>query len=160
MVYIIHYMKYFLATILLTTLIAPATYAQTPVTTPSTPQGTTFETSTEVSLLNRKTTAVKSLQELSSWLGTVLLRVQLATARLTTNGVNTTEAEIAITAARAALTTAQSELALFIAVPVDNKPETLTALRTHAKNTEEALKNARTQITVSLNALQTTLQTQ
>lgn len=163
MVYNRHHMKYFFALLLASMLIAPATHAQTEITkqnTSGTPTAIFDVSPTGTSLETRKEVTTKNLQELSTWLSTMLLRVHLATNRLTTNGIDTTNATAEIASAQEALTLAKKELSLFIATPVDAKPETLVTLRTHAKNTEDALKKAKTHISGSLLSLQLALQTQ
>lgn len=156
-------MKYFFATLICSILLAPTAFGQgiqTQATTSGTTPSTIFDTTTELSLEARKETTAKNLQSLSTWLSTMLLRVQLATTRLSTNGIDTTEASGAIALTQDALTVAKTELALFMATPVTTKPETLATLRVHAKNTEEALKKAKTHLTESLTLLQVALQTQ
>lgn len=161
MIYNIDNMKYLFITILLSIFVISPSFAQTTnINTTTGTKSAIFEESTEVSLEKRKSDTYTNLQEISNWLNTVLLRVQLATNRLSANKINTSEALNQINLAQTNLNTARVELELFNNTPIDNKPETLIKLRTHAKNTEEALKNTRTHITSTLSTLQQTLLSQ
>jgi len=156
-------MKYILPTITLAFVLIGSTttsYAQTTKTPVVTTPPALFDTQANAPLSTRKQYVETNLRDLLTRLSDVHARVQIATTRLGTNGIDTTTATIALTVAQTALTSANSHLALFTATPVDDRASTVTTLRTQAKAAEDSLKSARTNIIESIASLKLTLQTQ
>lgn len=155
--HIITQMKHLLATTMLVLgiLVFPAfSFAQTPAPTPG-----IFDT-TNTPLVTRKAYVDTNLRDLLTRLNAVHTRVQVTSARLGTNGIDITASNVALSAAQSDLVNAKVALDAFTATPVDDKPATITTLRSQAKTAEEALKSARAHIIESITALQLTLQTQ
>jgi|GEM_PF-3395892 len=156
-------MKYILSTITLVLAIvgfSTVSYAQAPKTPVVAPAPTLFDTTANAPLSVRKQFVETNLRDLLSRLSDVHTRVQVASARLKTNSIDTISADLALTTAQTALTTAKTHLDTFTATPVDEKPATVTTLRTQAKLAEDNLKIAHASIIKSLETLKITLQAQ
>ncbi|MBY0328887.1 hypothetical protein K2Q02_02230 [Patescibacteria group bacterium] len=156
-------MKYILATTTLVLAIvgfSTFSYAQTPKTPVVAPAPTLFDANASAPLSVRKQLVDTNLRDLLVRLDTILTRVEVASARLQNNGINTTPADSALITAKTALVTAKTQLDIFSATVVDEKPATVITLRSHAKSAEDNLKLARTSIIESLATLKITLQTQ
>jgi len=163
-------MKYILSTATLVLAIvgfSTVSYAQVPAAGGAQPKNpvvapapTLFDVNANAPLSARKQFVDTNLRDLLTRLNGVYTRVQVASARLGTNGIDTTSAALSLTTAQTALTTAKTHLDIFTATPVDNNPTTVTTLRAHAKSAEDSLNTARTSIIDSLAALKITLQTQ
>jgi len=156
-------MKYILSTITLVLTIvgfSTVSYAQTPKTPVVAPAPALFDVNATASLTVRKQFVDTNLRDLLTRLNTVYTRVQVASARLETNGIDTTSADLALITAQTALTTAKTHLDMFTAIPVDEKPATVVSLRAQAKSAEDNLKIARASIIESLATLKITIQAQ
>ena len=156
-------MKYILSTVTLVLAIvgfSTISYAQAPKTPVVAPAPTLFDTTANAPLSARKQFVDTNLRDLLSRLSAIHTRVQIASARLGTNGIDTASANLALSTAQTALTTAKTHLDTFTATPVDEKPATVLTLRTQAKLAEDNLKIARTSIIQSLDTLKITLQAQ
>jgi len=152
-------MKYILSTITLALGIigfSTISYAQTPKPAVVAPQAL-FDANANAPLTVRKQYVETNLRTLLGTLNSMYTRVQVASNRLRTNGIDTAVSDTKLALAQTALMNAKVNLDLFAAVPVDTKPATVTTLRAHAKASEDNLKDARTAIIESISTLQLTL---
>lgn len=103
----------------------------------------------------RKDYAQKYLEEMSFWTGTLLLRTQLATDRLSQNKIDVSEAVVFVQNARLEITKAQTSLNLFKSTIPNEQTEPI--LKNSFINTEKSLKEAQSQIAKSILTLQSVL---
>lgn len=141
---------------------SPIVYGQTntqsiqPLTVIKTDEQSVFDLNKNTqSIIERKEYSQKYLEEMSFWTGTLLLRTQLASNRLSQNKINVTDASAYIQEARIQITKAQENLNLFKNTKADIEFEKV--LSTSALDTEKALKNAQKQITEGVNVLKSKL---
>lgn len=134
-----------------------ALYAQT---SQSPAQPALFDVNAQAPLSTRKAYVETNLRDLLAQLTDFHARVRTASTRLDQNGINVDAATARLDLAQTALMTAKINLDLFALTPATNKPSTIATLRTQAKASEDALKNARTNLIESIAALKITLQTQ
>ncbi len=115
-----------------------------------------FEQSKDTkTLLERKDYAQKYLEEMSFWTGTLLLRIQLATDRLSQNKIDVSNALIFIQNARLELSRAQESLVVFKEIIPNEQSE--NTLNNSFISTEKSLKEAQSNITKSILTLQSIL---